>query len=452
MTLVAEKRGAALLKKELDSERNGKEAEFQNLIRELEEFRVRETTYQKALELERERADSQEKTFDLRLLDARKMLDREIRDLMDKLRVEENRRRKLFEQVQMLRGTIRVICRIRPDASDQPLDYETEIGEYHDHPVTFRVREEVKKVWGEKRIELSDPYEFERIFLPSETNSDVFSEISDFVQSVVDGKKACIFCYGQSGTGKTYTMSNLDKIETRQEGTHYKNDGIIPRVKTMIFSEKRRLHEIGMEMSARGCCYEIYDNKLWLLKEGKGKDGPIPKTEDSHFRDLNSPEDFDALVEGGMKKRHFGATEINRHSSRSHFIISLETAVKLNDTAEIVREGLLNLVDLAGAESTNLAGTSGASFDEGRNINSSLTQLGTVFVQLANGDIPTFRGNILTEFLERSLSGRDCMTLMFVMISPLRKYWTATKHTLAIYRIGSRGRPRGTSQRLGVKK
>lgn len=432
VSLSMQKMETERLKRESNGHLIGKEAEFQDLTRQLKELREQEAIHRKALEQERQLAETQERKFDLRLLDAKKISDREIRDLMDKLRVEENRRRKLFEQVQMLRGTIRVICRIRPDTSEVPIDYETENGEYHDHPATLRVREEVKKVWGEKRSELSDPYEFERIFLPNETNSDVFSEISDFVQSVVDGKKACIFCYGQSGTGKTYTMSNLDEIEARQEGMHYENDGIIPRVKTMIFSEKRRLHEIGMEMSARGCCYEIYDNKLWLLKEGKGKDGPIPKTEGSHFRDLNSPRDFDALIEGGMKKRHFGATEINDRSSRSHFIISLETTVRLKDSTDVVREGLLNLVDLAGAEATRLAGTSGASFEEGKNINSSLTKLGTVFVQLANGDIPTFRGNLLTEFLERSLSGRDCMTLMFVMISPLKKYWTATKHTLAL--------------------
>ncbi|KAI1101819.1 P-loop containing nucleoside triphosphate hydrolase protein [Jackrogersella minutella] len=353
--------------------------------------------------------------------------------LKEKLLEEEKRRRSLFEEVQKLRGAIRVICRIRPDSSPDLLDYETQNGELHSNPAKLTVIEYKETPRGETRAIKSETYEFERIFLPRETNEDVFSEISSFVQSVIDGKKACVFCYGQSGTGKTYTMSNLDEVESREEGVDYKNDGIIPRVKTMIFREKERLDEIGYSMTTRGCCYEIYNNELWLLKASGNKKKTISRNtrtiENPELVTLSSASDFDALVKVGMKNRHFGATKLNNNSSRSHFIISLETSISLKGTSDVKHEGLLNLVDLGGAERTEQAGTTGVQFQEGTNINISLSELGKVIKTLAEGKNPTFNGNILTGFLQRSLE-RGCMTLMFLMISPLKENWPTTTRTL----------------------
>ncbi|KAI1370254.1 P-loop containing nucleoside triphosphate hydrolase protein [Hypoxylon crocopeplum] len=358
----------------------------------------------------------------------------EIRKLMDKLRAEEKRRRLLFEELQKLRGTIRVICRIRPvDGNDELFEYKIEKGEFHDHPAKLTVREDEKGLHGELKSIWSATYEFERIFLPGETNGDVFGEISNFVQSVIDGKKACIFCYGQSGTGKTYTMSNLDDVEDREEGVDFENDGIIPRVKTMLFRGKNRLNELGIDMDAQGCCYEIYNNELWLLKSSGSEKKRILKAErdvkDPEFTILNSAKDFDDMVEAGMKNRHFGATGLNDTSSRSHFIIRIKTTVR--GSSGEVREGLLHLVDLAGSEKTRDAGTAGARLQEGTNINVSLSALRKVFADLAEGRRPVYNGNILTELLQHTL-GPDCMTLMLVMINPLAANWPATKYTLQI--------------------
>ncbi|KAI1453399.1 P-loop containing nucleoside triphosphate hydrolase protein [Annulohypoxylon moriforme] len=407
-----------------------------DLIEDLETSRRHETQHRELLEEEKERFRFRERTLDRELLNMRDMKqvsDDKIRELTKKLRREETRRRSLFEKIQELQGAIRVICRIRPDSSPDWLEYKVEKGDLHGDLAKLRIIEEKKTPWGGARPNNSGPYEFERIFGPRATNHDVFGEISSFVQSVIDGKKACVFCYGQSGTGKTYTMSNIDNFQERREGVNYKNDGIIPRVKTMLFNEKERLESIDFIMKIRGCCYEIYNNELWLLKscgrEKKSISRNTRSVKDPSLKTLDHSSDFDTMVEIGMKNRHFERTKLNDNSSRSHFIISIETSVTSKNTPEAVREGTLNLVDLAGSERTHQAGTTGTKLQEGNNINASLTQLGRVFISLSESKTPTYNGNILTEFLQRSLE-KGCMTLMFLMISLLKENWPVTKQTL----------------------
>ncbi|XXG99362.1 hypothetical protein Hte_005699 [Hypoxylon texense] len=412
-----------------------RDTEVSDLTQEVERLKHQEVVYQEALEQETARASHLEEAFDLQISEAKELSDATIEQLMEKLRREERSRRKLFHQFQKLRGTIRVICRIRPPARNETdlFEYKTGNGEFN-QPASLSVRVPEAGYAGSLRSSWSDPYEFERVFLPNETNEDVFVEIGDFVQSFIDGQKACIFCYGQSGTGKTYTMSNLDAIEDREEGRDYKNDGIIPRLKNKLFAEKRRLEALGSAMEVRGCCYEIYDGSLWLLKGGRSFKKTISKTgggvTGSELATLDAPGDFDALVEAGMRTRHFGRTDLNEHSSRSHFVISLETRVALpEEEGGGTREGLLNLVDLAGSERQHDANAEGTTKREGIDINVSLSALTRVFRDLAEGKRPTCRDNLLTSLLERSLQ-RDCMTLMFVMISPLREHWTRTSHIL----------------------
>ncbi|KAI1399075.1 P-loop containing nucleoside triphosphate hydrolase protein [Hypoxylon fuscum] len=350
--------------------------------------------------------------------------------LEGKLRTEEARRRDLFEQVQMLRGTIRAVCRIRPIGVDKDklLEYKTETGKFHGHPATLIVNED-RIVGGQVKTEWSDAYDFERVFLPKETTQDVFEEINNFAQSFLDGKKVCIFCYGQSGTGKTYTMSHYCDAGHRVEGMHYQDDGIIPRLNTMLFEERARLEQHGSTMQIEGCCYEIYNNDLWLLKaEGSEKKTILANNgvKDPEFMSLDTMSNFDTLVKVGMKNRHFGKTDLNDKSSRSHFIITLKTTVT---TDSETYGGLLHLVDLAGSERRNEANTAGAASREGTQINQSLSALGNVFRDLASDRKPFCRGNKLTELLEPSLQ-RDCMTLMMVMISPLKEHWSTTKNVL----------------------
>ncbi|KAI1645909.1 P-loop containing nucleoside triphosphate hydrolase protein [Daldinia loculata] len=404
--------------KSKEEELVGLRQELGQVIVELEKLRKQESLHQEALQRE-------QKDFSVKLQGVKNTLNNDIQCLTNKLRVEEKRKHLLFQQVQTLQGTVRVICRIRPDTSGQLLEYTTETGYFYDHATKLIiVQEEALQ------------YEFERIFLPKDTNDDIFNGISHFVKSVLDGKKACIFCYGQSGTGKTYTMSNLDNVGNRKDDVDYENDGIIPRVKTMIFSEKKRLRELGTELVVSARCFEIYDENLWLIRADGSKEKPraVSSIVNSEFQTLDSAKDFSALVNTGMKNRHFGATALNKSSSRSHFIISLKIVTKIDGGHGKPREGLFSLVDLAGFERTEQAETMGKAFKEGNDINLSLMALRSTLDALAKNRPLKFRDSILTMVLQPFL-GEDSMTLMFVMISLLKDNWQATKWTLELAKI-----------------
>ncbi|RYP56763.1 hypothetical protein DL771_011631 [Monosporascus sp. 5C6A] len=356
--------------------------------------------------------------------------------LKEKLVREEEKRRKLFEQVQDLKGNIRVMCRIRPpgeNPDDLPVQFEYLESEYDedkfagvivptekDHPA-----EEGRKVAGR-----TPPFHFERIFDPSCTNKDVFDEISQLVQSVMDGKKVCIFCYGQTGSGKTYTMSNQSPGGEDQECDY----GIIPRAKEMIFREMKRLRSLGWEYTVEGSYLEVYKNKLYDLLTSRDA---APRTlevkkvsdeleiKDHSFTPLNTEEDLESMVNTAQKNRHVAETNMNRASSRSHSILVLKIHGKksLADGKFKFREGTLNLIDLAGSESVGRSGATGDVAEEGRQINMSLTHLGTVLKQLGEGrkkESVDFSSYTLTQVLRPSL-GERCRTLMFVMVSPLKE-------------------------------
>ncbi|RYP78276.1 hypothetical protein DL770_006915 [Monosporascus sp. CRB-9-2] len=364
-------------------------------------------------------------------------------ELKEKLVREEEKRHKLFEQVQDLKGNIRVMCRIRPpgeNPTDLPVQFEYLESEYDedkfagvivptekDHPA-----EEGRKVAGR-----TPPFNFERIFDPSCTNEDVFDEISQLVQSVMDGKKVCIFCYGQTGSGKTYTMSNQSPGGEGQECDY----GIIPRAKEMIFREMERMRSLGWEYTVEGSYLEVYKNKLYDLlapRDAAPRTLEVKKVSDEleikdhGFTLLNTEEDLESMVKTAEMNRHVAETNMNRASSRSHSILVLKIHGKmsLGGGKFKFREGTLNLIDLAGSESVGRSGATGDVAEEGRQINMSLTHLGTVLKQLGEGrkkESIDFSSYTLTQVLRPSL-GERCRTLMFVMVSPLKEN---TKETIS---------------------
>ena len=396
------------------------------------------------------RAEAAEKTVDEVKKAAKKAIEssneetqKEKQKLMEKLVREEEKRHKLFEQVQDLKGNIRVMCRIRPpgdNPGDAPVSFEYLESEYDedkfagvivptekDHP-----QEEGKKVPGR-----SPPFNFERIFDPGCTNEDVFDEISQLVQSVMDGKKVCIFCYGQTGSGKTYTMSNQGSGD---EGTD-SDEGIIPRARQMIFSEMERLKALGWEYTVEGSYLEVYKNKLYDLiapRDSTPRALEVKKVSDEleikdhDFTPLSTEEDLESMVKTAETNRHVSETNMNRASSRSHSILVLKIRGRksLGDGKYRCREGTLNLIDLAGSESVGRSGATGDVAEEGRQINMSLTHLGTVLKQLGEGrkkESVDFTSYTLTQVLRPSL-GEKCRTLMFVMVSPLKEN---TKETIS---------------------
>lgn len=128
----------------------------------------------------------------------------------EKLRNEETLRRKLHNQVQELKGNIRVFCRVRPSLSSEPANEAAHIM----YPDTGKDSKEVEILGPEEKSSLgnittkTNAFAFDRVFTPEAANVDVFDEISQLVQSALDGYNVCIFCYGQTGSGKII-FSNL---------------------------------------------------------------------------------------------------------------------------------------------------------------------------------------------------------------------------------------------------
>ncbi|CAJ2513980.1 Uu.00g020990.m01.CDS01 [Anthostomella pinea] len=236
-----------------------------------------------------------------------------IRDLNSKLASEEGRRRRVFEELQQMRGNIRVMCRIRPlkDENVKQLGILTKPSKTHGKPASLQLAQKLKNVAGFPKTDLTVEQVFERVFLPTESNDDVFVEIGQLLQSFLDGNKVCIFCYGKTGTGKTYTMCNEDNNRNGSESGTHKNDGIIPRATKMGFDEAAELQKIGWTVKLEGCCYEIYNHELYPLRSGKRKEKQLDEkhlegrknfqVNEPEFQPLNDLEQTKRSIEYGQE-------------------------------------------------------------------------------------------------------------------------------------------------------
>lgn len=344
----------------------------------------------------------------------------------EKLRAEETLRRKLHNQVQELKGNIRVFCRVRPALAS------TETGPAKiEFPDADTDSKEVVIQGPEQRSALGNvttainPFSFDRVFGPQSQNAEVFEEISQLVQSALDGYNVCIFCYGQTGSGKTFTMSAAD--------------GMIPRAVQQIYTEATRLEEKGWKYKMEGSFVEVYNENLNDLL-GKSEDLDKKKLEIRHdtakkqtiITDvttvlLDGPERVHEMLNRATNNRSVAATKANERSSRSHSVFILKLLGENSITGER-SEGTLNLVDLAGSERLAHSQATGERLKETQSINKSLTCLGDVVNALGNakeGSHIPYRNSKLTYLLQYSLGGNS-KTLMFVMISPLQAHLNET--------------------------
>ncbi|KAL2152340.1 hypothetical protein VTH82DRAFT_5524 [Thermothelomyces myriococcoides] len=341
-----------------------------------------------------------------------------------KLIKEETERRVLFNKYQELKGNIRVMCRVRPI-----LDPSEGEGAKIAFPDT-KTSSQIDITGPEEKSSLGVvtrkviPFEFDRVFDPSVRNEEVFGEISQLVQSALDGYNVCIFCYGQTGSGKTYTMSSPD--------------GMIPRATHMIYDNITKLQEKSWTYTMEGSFVEVYNEELHDLLTPSREADPRKKLEIRHDDvrkqttvvncktvALDSPEKVEAMLKQAQSNRSVAATKANERSSRSHSVFILKLVGENSATNERC-EGTLNLVDLAGSERLKHSQAEGDRMKETQNINKSLACLGDVIEALGRGSahVP-YRNSKLTHLLQYSLGGNS-KTLMFVMISPLEAHLKET--------------------------
>ncbi|KAH7487111.1 Kinesin-like protein klpA [Fusarium oxysporum] len=348
-----------------------------------------------------------------------------------KLIKEETERRVLFNKYQELKGNIRVMCRVRPALGN---------GEGEEAKMSFpddKTSAEIVLAGPEEKSSLGQitrknyPFEFDRVFVPGTQNQEIFGEISQLVQSALDGYNVCIFCYGQTGSGKTHTMSS--------------NDGMIPRATHMIYDTITKLKEKSWEYTMEGSFVEVYNeelNDLLTPNERSAKrleirhDEARKQTTITNCKSvrLDSPSSVETMLEEAQNNRSVAATKANERSSRSHSIFILKLIGENSATGERC-EGTLNLVDLAGSERLKHSQAEGDRMKETQNINKSLSCLGDVIEALGRGSghIP-YRNSKLTHLLQYSLGGNS-KTLMFVMVSPLEQH---LKETLTSLRFATK--------------
>jgi kinesin family protein C1 len=370
-------------------------------------------------------------SMEARLQDALRLAE----EARQKLIKEETERRVLFNKYQELKGNIRVMCRVRP-ALDEAEDSKAGMS-FPDEKTSAEIvlaGPEEKSSLG-AIIRKNHPFEFDRVFTPTTQNEEIFGEISQLVQSALDGYNVCIFCYGQTGSGKTYTMSS--------------EDGMIPRATHMIYNTITKLKEKSWEYTMEGSFVEVYNEELndLLVSNERSADGKAKKLEVRHDEarkqtiiancksvPLNSPDSVEMMLSEAQKNRSVAATKANERSSRSHSIFILKLVGKNTATGECC-EGTLNLVDLAGSERLKHSQAEGDRMKETQNINKSLSCLGDVIEALGRGSghVP-YRNSKLTHLLQYSLGGNS-KTLMFVMVSPLE---THLKETLTSLRFATK--------------
>ena len=279
-----------------------------------------------------------------------------------------------------------------------------------------------KEIIDNPSLFLPHPYTFDHIFDMDSTQEDVYQIAAvPAVESLINGYNSTIFAYGQTGTGKTYTM----------EGFSYNylspKKGLIPRAIENIFEYIENNSNSDTTFIIRVTYLQIYNESIDDLLKSEKKHLSIRENHKKgiYVEGLSewavcSPNDIYALLEKGAQNRTKAHTKMNDVSSRSHavFTIILEQ-MKIYNGKKKVKCGKLNMVDLAGSERVKLSGATGKQLDESRRINKSLSALGNVINALTDPKtkhIP-YRDSKLTRLLQNSLGG-NCKTSMIAMISP----------------------------------
>ncbi|XP_068641306.1 kinesin-like protein KIN-14C [Aristolochia californica] len=367
------------------------------------------------------------------VLDARKRWLEECNDLGRKLKgltdaaqnyhavLAENR--KLYNEVQDLKGNIRVYCRVRPFlpgqvARQSTIEYISEEGEL----IFTNPSKQGKE--GHRM------FKFNKGFGPTASQEEVFLDTQPLIRSVLDGYNVCILAYGQTGSGKTYTMTGPEEASPEEWGVNYRalND-------LFHISQERKVtvtYEVGVQI------VEIYNEQVRDLLSNGGSTKRLGictsqpnglAVPDASMHPVKSTEDVLELMHAGHTNRSVGATALNVRSSRSHSIVTVHVRGMDLKTGSVLR-GSLHLVDLAGSERVLRSEAIGDRLKEAQHINKSLSALGDVIFALSqkSAHVP-YRNSKLTQVLQGSLGGQ-AKTLMFVQLNPDAASYSETLSTL----------------------
>ncbi|XP_049933922.1 kinesin-like protein KIN-5D isoform X2 [Nymphaea colorata] len=323
---------------------------------------------------------------------------------------------------------VQVILRCRPLNEDE-LRVNT--------PVVISCNEHKREVSASQNIAnklIDRTFAFDKVFGPGSQQKDLYNQaIVPIVNEVLEGYNCTIFAYGQTGTGKTYTMEGGSK--KAKNGDFPIDAGVIPRAVRQIFEILEAQHA---EYSMKVTFLELYNEEItdllappddYLKFSDEKQKKPIALMEDGKggvfVRGLEeeivcTANEIYKILEKGSAKRRTAETLLNKQSSRSHSIFSITIHIKEStpEGEELIKCGKLNLVDLAGSENISRSGAREGRAREAGEINKSLLTLGRVINSLVehSGHVP-YRESKLTRLLRDSLGGKT-KTCIIATISP----------------------------------
>ncbi|XP_078355961.1 carboxy-terminal kinesin 2-like, partial [Oculina patagonica] len=283
--------------------------------------------------LEKTLNESQQKSDTIaKLEEAIQGLQVNVADLESKLRSEETIRRELHNTIQELKGNIRVFCRVRPMLTSEEDQRQCMFSFGQDErELVLEPTSPNESICGTKKAAPKHEFSFDKVFTPSSSQQDVFGEISQLIQSALDGYNVCIFAYGQTGSGKTYTMEGNTADHDQQ--------GMIPRAMEQVFRTSQDLKEKGWQYAIEASFLEIYNETIKdLLGSGDANTKHDIKLVNPSSTSgacevtvtnvktvtVTSERQVYSLLEKATQNRAVAATQCNERSSRSHSVFRLK--------------------------------------------------------------------------------------------------------------------------------
>ncbi|CAM0911628.1 unnamed protein product [Alopecurus aequalis] len=331
---------------------------------------------------------------------------------------------------------VQVLLRCRPFSDDELRSNAPQVITCNDYQREVAVTQTI----AGKQIDRV--FTFDKVFGPTARQRDLYDQaIIPIVNEVLEGFNCTIFAYGQTGTGKTYTMEGeCRRAKSGPEGQLPSDAGVIPRAVKQIFDTLERQNT---EYSVKVTFLELYNEEITdllapeefsskvameerqkkalpLMEDGKG--GVLVRGLEEEI--VTNCNEIFSLLERGSAKRRTAETLLNKQSSRSHSLFSITIHIKeaTPEGEELIKCGKLNLVDLAGSENISRSGArevhhTGRAREAGE-INKSLLTLGRVITALVEhlGHVP-YRDSKLTRLLRDSLGGRT-KTCIIATVSP----------------------------------
>jgi len=337
----------------------------------------------------------------------------------------------------------KVVVRVRPPLprelhGERPFVEIVQVQKEHsdaEYGKMVTISEHLEGEEGSRGILTSQVLSFDTVYDQTSTQKTLYENTAkQAVLSVLEGYNATMIAYGQTGTGKTYTMEGFTSDHHR---------GIIPRATEEIFNFISTCGNSRTRFLVRASYLQIYNevisdlikpnpNAKLVIREDKQKGVYVEGLSEWIVR---SPQEIYGLMDMGSKMRATGATKMSEMSSRSHaiFTIICEQGEESGEDEKVcVKIGKLNIVDLAGSEKVRQTGATGQRLEESKKINLSLSALGNVISALTDSHsrhhVP-YRDSKLTRILEDSLGG-NCKTTMIAMISPAIDSYSESLSTL----------------------